>query len=288
MTRKFTYSALAILAVLIVWLGMRVMSPALAYYPPEIFVQGLPPSMFVENGIFVPVFITYLTIALVLQFLVFAALQSHLTGTPGIKGLIFGTVMGVLWAIAFMSSIEFFGTTVRAEIINGIVDIIPLALAGWFSGLIWGTEVPRDSEPASAHLLAIPIIALTFVIIHSATNLLVDDPASIPARLMFTPHSAAGFFWIAAFGAWSGVIYVVLRSSLPTSSALAHAAVFAVVVFGHTWFWFNMFFNNVFSEVLTTLLSMVLIDIAAVFVGVFAYEKLVHHRLHGAEPMVGK
>ena len=126
MTRKLTYSALAILAVLTIWLGMRVMSPALAYYPPEIFVQALPPSTFIENEIFLPVFITYLTIALVLQFLAFAAIQGRLKGSPGAKGLIFGTVMGVLWAIAFMSSTEFFGTTVRAEIINGVVDIIPL------------------------------------------------------------------------------------------------------------------------------------------------------------------
>ena len=285
MKRKVALSVPAILAVLCVWLGMRVMSPALAYYPPDILEQALPPSVFVRNDIETIVFISYLTVALVLLFLAFATIQHRLIGRRGIKGLVFGTVLGVLWALAFLSALEFFGTTLKAELINGVVDIIPLALGGWFAGLILGTDTEGDGAPASSHLMAIPVIGIVFVVIHSATLLLVDDPAGIPARLMFTPHTAAGYLAVAALGGWVGVMYVVLRSGMPSSSIWAQSGVFAVVVFGHSWLWFNSFFNILYSEVLVHLLTMSLIDILAVFVGVFLYEQLVRHRFAGPESM---
>lgn len=288
MKRKLIFSALAILAVLIVWIGVRVMSPALAYHPPDILDQALPPSVFVRNGINTIVFISYLAMALVLLFLVFTIIQHRLIGKRSVKGLIFGTTLGVLWALGFLSSIEFFGTTLRAELINGIADIIPLALAGWFAGLILGTDtVHDDAVPVSSHLLVIPVIGLVFVVIHSATLLLVDDPAGIPARLMFTPHNAAGYLAVAAFGGWAGVMYLVLRSGMPSSSIWAQSGVFAVVVFGHSWLWFNLFFNILYSKVLRHLATMSLIDIFAVFVGVILYEQLLGHRFASVESMTG-
>lgn len=247
----------------------------------------MPASVIVRNGIETIVFICYLGVALVLLFLAFAAIQHRLVSKCGIKGLVFGTLLGVLWALGFLSAIDFFGTTLRAELINRIADIIPLALGVWLAGLILGRDTPRDAAPASSHLLAIPIIAVAFVVIHSVTLLLVDDPAGIPARLMDTPHSAAGYLWVAAFGGWAGVMYVALRSGMPSSSIWAHSGVFAVLVFGHSWLWFNMFFNILYSDVLVPLLSMCLIGILAVFVGVVLYERLVSRRFADAGSMVG-
>jgi|GEM_PF-5416089 len=263
---------------------MRVMSPALAYHPPDILEQALPPSVFVRNGIETIVFICYLAIALVLLFLVFTGIQRRLVGRAGVKGLVFGTVLGVLWALGFLSAMEFFESTLTAELINGITDIIPLALAGWLAGLILGTDAPRNAAPAPSHVPAIAVIGAAFVVIHSATLLLIDDPASVPARLMYTPHSAVGFLAVAAFGGWAGVMYVVLRSGMPRSSIWVQSGVFAVVVFGHSWLWFNTFFNILYAGVLLPLVSMCLIDIFAVFVGVVLYETLAKRRTAVAGP----
>lgn len=168
----------------------------------------------------------------------------------------------------------FFETTLEAELINGIVDLIPLALAGWLAALIWASDTAGDIVPVPSHLLAIPVVGVVYVVVHSATLLFVDDPAGVTGRLMITPHNVSTYLFNAAVGGWAGAIYAVLRSSMPFTSVWARSGFFAAVVFGHSWLWFNMFFNILYADVLLTLLSMSLLDILGVFIGVIIYEHL--------------
>ena len=272
--RKFAWSAAAIFAVTLFWVSMRLMSPILAYYPPEAFEQALSPSAFVQHGVSEFALVSYLCITLILLFLVFASIQKGLAGRRGTKGLVFGTMLGVLWALAFLSAVEFHGTALRAELINGIVDLPPLALAGWFAGLLWGTDGERQATPVSRHALAIPVVAIAFSAGHSATLLFVDDPLSVMGRMMFIPARPVAYIALAAIGAWIGFMYVVLRGALTFKSAWANAALFSIVIFGHSWFWFNMFFNILYADVLWWLVAMWMAGIAGVFFGVVAYEQV--------------
>ncbi len=274
--RRLAFSAAAVLAVVVVWVGMRLI-PALGYFPPELFEQTFAPSVFIQNGIKDIVFVTYLCLATVFLFVFFAAFQGRLGGKRGTKGLVYGSMLGVLWSLAFLSSTEFFETTLTAEIINAVVDLVPLALAGWLAGLTLGSDRPPDTEPASSHLLAIPIIGFAFVAFHSVTVVLFDDPSAAIARMMFTPRGIVGYVWLAAFGAWIGAMYVVFRGCLTFKSAWANAGFFAVVVVGHSWLWFNTFFNILYADVWPALISMCAIDLIGVFVGVAVYEQIRSH-----------
>ena len=275
--RRMALSAAAALAAIVVWLGMR-MIPALGYFPPELFEQTFAPSVFIQSGIKDLAFIVYLSIAVVLLFVFFAIIQGRLGGKRGTKGLVYGTMLGVLWSLAFLSSTEFFETSLTAEIINAVVDLAPLALAGWLAGLTLGTDKPPDAKPASSELLAIPIIGLGFVVFHSVTVVLFDDPSAAMARMMITPRGVVGYLWLASFGAWIGAIYVVFRGSLTFKSVWAKAGFFAVVVVGHSWLWFNMFFNILYADVLLAMISMCALDIVGVFVGAAIYEQIRSHR----------
>ncbi|MDJ0712186.1 MAG: hypothetical protein QNJ14_17480 [Woeseiaceae bacterium] len=278
--RKMALSAAAVLAVIVVWVGMRLI-PALGYFPPELFEQTFAPSVFIQLGIKNIVFVAYLCTAVVLFFVFFAVIQRRLGGRRGTKGLLYGSMLGVLWALAFLAATEFFDTSLTAETINAIVDLIPLALAGWLAGLTLGSDSPLDAEPASSHLIAIPIIALGFVAFHSVTVALFDNPSVALARMMFTPGGIIGYLWLAAIGAWIGAMYVAFRGCLDFKSIWANAGFFALVVVGHSWLWFNMFFNILYANVLLPMLSMWVLDILGVFVGVAVYEQIQRHHKAG-------
>ncbi len=284
--RRMALSAAAVLAALAVWLGFRLV-PALGYFPPELFEQTFEPSIFIQIGIKDIVFVVYLCLAVVLLFVFFTVFQGHLGGRRGTKGLVYGSMLGVLWSLAFLSSTEFFETSLTAEIINAVVDLIPLALAGWLAGLTLGTDKPVDTKPTSSHLLAIPVIGLGFVMFHSVTVFLFDDPSAALARMMFTPSGVVGYLWLASFGAWIGAMYVVFHGCLTFRSVWANAGFFAVVVVGHSWFWFNMFFNILYADVLLAMVSMCVLDILGVFVGVAVYEQIRGHSKSAAATPTG-
>ncbi len=286
--RRMALSIAAVLAALVVWLGLRLV-PALGYFPPDLFEQTFEPSVFVQLGIKNIVFVSYLCIAVVLLFVFFAAFQGRLGGNRGTKGLVYGSMLGVLWSLAFLSATEFFETSLTAEIINAVVDLIPLALAGWLAGLTLGTDRPPETGSASSHLLAIPVIGLGFVAFHSVTVVLFDDPSAALARMMFTPRGLVGYLWLAALGTWIGAMYVVFRSCLTFRSIWANAGFFAVVIVGHSWFWFNMFFNILYADVLWAMVSMCALDLAGVFFGVAVYEKILgHHKSAGQLRQAGR
>ncbi len=284
--RKLALSAAAVFAVVVVWVGLRLI-PALGYFPPELFEQTFTPSIFVQLGIKELAFVAYLSIASILLFVFFAAFQGRLGGKRGRNGLIYGSMLGVLWSLAFLSSTEFFETSLTAEVINAVVDLIPLALAGWLAGLTLGTDRPPGSEPISSHLMAIPIIGLGFVAFHSVTILLFDDPSAALARMMFTPRGVVGFLWLTAFGVCIGAMYAVFHGCLTFKSVWANAAFFAVVVVGHSWIWFNTFFNLLYADVLLAMVSMCALDLAGVFVGVAVYEHIRSHRESAAIAATG-
>ncbi len=282
--RRMASPVAAVVVAIVAWVGIRVI-PALGYFPPELFERAFAPSDFIERGIKDIVFVAYLSMAVVLLFVFFAAFEGRLGGKRGTKGLIYGSMLGVLWSLAFLSSTEFFETSLTAEIINAVVDLLPLAFAGWLAGLTLGTDRPPEPEPASSHWLAIPVIGLGFVVLHSVTVVLFDDPSTALARMMFTPQGLVGYLWLAAFGAWIGAMYVVFRGSLTFRSVWANAGYFAVVVVGHSWFWFNMFFNILYADVLLAMVFMCALDIVGVFVGVAVYERI-HRRRRSAATLV--
>ena len=126
--------------------------------------------------------------------------------------------------------------------------------------------------------MAVPIICVAFVAFHSVTVFLFDDRSAALARIMFTPRGVVGYLWLAAFGAWIGAMYVVFRGCLTSRSIWTNAGFFALVVVGHSWFWFNMFFNILYADVLLALVSMCALDIVGVFVGVAVYERFQRRR----------
>ncbi len=216
----------------------------------------------------------YAALALVLMAVFFKVVQERWPGRGGVKGLAFGASLGVVWSFGFLTSWAFLGTTLRAELLNGVVDLIPLAVAGWLVGMAVGREVPKPEHGMSKPWLAALLVACGLVAVHALGAPLLADLVGPTSGLLLVPTTPRQIALLAGLGVWVGGLYAVLRAGPPFESAWARAAFFAFGVFGHSWTWFHLFFVIEFAGVLHEALLVGLIDAVGVFAGALAYEWL--------------
>ena len=273
--RKKLNTALAIIGALSGWGIFRLLFPIFDYFPPESLIRDLEPSFILNIGFRKPAGLIYLGLALVLMTVFFKIIQKEWPGKRGIKGLIFGMWIGGVWSFGFLTGWLFLGTTLKAEFLNIVVDLIPLAIAGWLIGLAGGRDVPGSKSELRQPWIAIILIAIGFVGVHTlGANLLVDLVGPY-AKLLLLPSSLTQLGLLLTLGAWAGGMYVILRTSIPFKKVSTRAAFFAFGVFGHCWTWFNLFFIIEFAGVLPTIILLGLIGSLGIYAGVMAYEKFI-------------
>ncbi len=272
--RDFLRAGSAVIVTLAGWVLIRLAFPPLDYSPPERLVDDLGPSWFVTTGIRQPVKIVYVTIALIVFALLFKVVQGRWLGRRAVKGLVFGTWFGVVWVLGFLTGWAFLGTTLRAEIVNSVVDLIPLSFAGWLVGIAIGRDVPRSEHRTTKAWLAIFLIAVGFVSVHASVTTLLASSIGPASALLLVPTSPLQLVLLSALGVWVGGMYAIIRAGPRFASTLARAAFFAFGVFGYCWTWFHLFFVIEIAGVLTVVLLLGLTDSVGVFAGALAYERL--------------
>jgi hypothetical protein len=276
-TRKGTARTGAAIVVTIVGWGLiRFLFPILDYYPPESLTSVLERSWFVTAGVRKVAMAGYALTALIVMAALFNVAQQRWPGRGDLKGLAFGTSYGVVWAVGFLGGWAFLGTTLRAELLNGIVDLVPLAAAGWLIGLAVGRDVPPSGQRTSKPWLAVLLVALGFVAFHALGATLLADRFGPASRLLFVPTTPLQFALLAVLGMWAGGMYVVLRAGPAFETTWARAAFFAFAVFGFCWTWFHMFLVVVDLAGLQHVgLLAGLVGATGIFAGALVYEWLV-------------
>jgi hypothetical protein len=272
--RDIARASLAILVTLAGWVLIRLAFPPLDYTPPESLVRDLRPSWIAAAGLRQPVKVGYVTVALVLMTLFYKVVQERWPGRAGVKGLAFGAWIGVVWSFGFLTGWAFLGTTLRAELLNSLVDLIPWAVAGWLIGVAIGRDVPRSEHRTTRPWVAALLVALGVVAVRSLGATLLADTVAPASSLLLVPTLPLQFVVLAGLGVWVGGMYVVLHAGLPFESMWARAAFFAFGVFGHCWTWFHLFFAIEFAGVLPAVLIVGLTGAVGVFAGALAYEAL--------------
>lgn len=242
------------------------------YFPPESLIRDLQRSEFFSAGMRKPAIACYATAALIMMAVFFNIVQVRWPGRGGVKGLAFGASLGVVWSFGFLTGWAFLGTTLRAELLNSVVDLIALAVAGLLIGLVAGRDVPRSECGMWKPWLAVLLVALGFVAVHAVGTRLVADLVASATDLLLVPVTLPQIALLFGLGAWVGGMFVVLRAGLPFDNALARVAFFAFGVFGHSWTWFHLFFVIEFAGVLPAVLLVGLIGAVGVFAGALAYE----------------
>lgn len=260
----------AIIVMVVIW--ARLFDPTWDYYPPDDLVNRLERSWIVTAGVRDLAIFVYLVVALGMMTAFFSIIQRRWALHPGVKGLLFGTSLGVIWAIGFLTGWAFLGTTLRAEILNCLIDLTGLAAAGCFVGLMVGQDSPSVPRQTSKPWLAVVFVASGFVAVHTLGSVFLAAPFGETADLLLRPRSSLQYGLLVALGAWAGQMFVMLRHTLPFRSVVVRSAFFSFGVFAHSWLWFHLFFVIEFSGVFVTTLLTGLMGSIGVFVGIVAYE----------------
>ena len=186
--------------------------------------------------------------------------------------MVFGASLGVVWSFGFLTGWAFLGTTLRAELLNSVVDLTALSVAGWLIGLAVGRDVPRSRRGMWKPWLAVILVAFGFVVVHAFGSWFLADHVASTADLLLIPTTLPQIALLFGLGVWVGGMFVVLHAGLPFDNAWSRAALFAFGVFGLSWTWFHVFFAIEFAGVLHTVLLVGLIGALGVFAGALAYE----------------
>jgi len=260
----------AIIVIVVIW--ARLFHPTWDYYPPERLLNTLERSWFITAGVRRLAIFVYIVIAVGMMTLFFSIIQRRWALHAGLKGLLFGMSLGVIWAFGFLTGWAFLGTTLHAEILNILIDLTGLMAAGCFVGLLVGQDLPPAPHEISKPWLAVLFIALGFVAVHTLGSILLAVPIGKTADILLRPESLLQYGVLLALGAWAGQMFVMLRHTLPFRSVVLRSAFFAFGVFGHSWIWFHVFFVNDFAGVFATAVLTGLMGSVGVFVGIVAYE----------------
>ncbi len=217
-------------------------------------------------------FLIYITVALGMMTFFFSILQRRWALTAGMNGLLFGLSLGIIWSFGFLTGWAFLGTTLRAEALNCLIDLVGLSAAGYLVGM----TIRRDCQPVAREIpkpwLAVGLVALGFVVAHTLGAIALADPLAGTTDLLLRPRSSLQYGVLLGLGIWAGQMLVMLRQTLPFENVVARSAFFAFGVFGHSWVLFHLFFVIEFSGVFATTLLAGLIGSMGVFVGTVAYE----------------
>lgn len=274
--RTYRLTAGALIATLAFWGLIRLVFPALDYYPPERLVARLERSWFVTAGIRKTTMATYAACALVLMTVFFAGIQDRWPGRAIMKGFVFASFLSVIWAIAFLMGWGFLGMGLQAAILNGVIDWIGLAAAGLAIGAVMGTDTKGTT--ATISWPAVFLAGLLFLLVYSSGAALFAGVFPASTDLLRLPSQPVHFLLLFALGTWSGLMFAFLRKGLPFANPWARAAFFAFGVFGHSWAWFHLFFVIEFAGVLPLVLTTGLIGAVSALVGVMVYELASHQR----------
>ena len=274
-TRDIIRVSIVIIGTIVGWGLIRLIFPSLDYYPPESLINNLERSWFVTVGLRKLAMACYATVALIVMAILFGVVQQRWPGRGSVKGFAFGASFGVVWFFGFLGGWAFLGTTLRAELLNGVVDSVPLAVAGWFIGLAVGRDVPQSGQRVPRPWLAILLVAFGFVAVHAVGATFFAEIVGPASSLLFVPTNPIQFALLAGLGLWIGGMYIALRAGLPGESTWAQVTFFAFGVIGFSWTWFHMFLVIIdFAGLLHVGLLAGLMGAVGVFTGALTYEWL--------------
>ncbi|HEY3422460.1 MAG TPA: hypothetical protein VGK13_04815, partial [Methanocellaceae archaeon] len=243
----------------------------------------LPPSAINKAGLIPIAFTLFGLITYGLLAIVFVLIQEVLPGKRMTKGLVFGLLFGMMWAVYLFEPLPFSaGASLVDTFSYPIVDGMTIAILGLLLGRFIGTDSSSDGKVAlnisTLTLLAIPVFFMAGRFLGYTV---------IQIYSFFTDRPIGTMLWAAETGIWIGVMYLLLRPGIATKSLLAKAAFFGIVVFGIDLLMFNFFIPIVFETDIVDLLARTAIDIISVTAGVYICEKIYSYFGMGAKPALG-
>jgi hypothetical protein len=243
---------------------------------PASIADQYPESVFVANDIFFPALAVYMLVALGAYVCCFVLIQQRMPGTKLTKGLKYGISFAGLWFFGFVELPLFYDATFGRVLQSSLRDGVALIVCGVVASFFWGTDNSSAQPRPRQELMVIPIIAACFAIGHGIQYSLTFRAITLPH--INAVHDPLDVAWLLMTGAWVGVMYYLLKPGLPFQSLFANTCLFAGVIFGVNWGFFNFFYNLFVDVPIPDLCVRVGLGLLSVFFGVFVYERFIDRK----------
>jgi hypothetical protein len=261
---------------------MIVLAAAIATFF-RIMLQGLIPaggeaavgeSIVVKAGLLIPAFTIYAFLTFVAIALVFTLIEASLPGPSKLRrGLLFGSAMAVLWAAYLFEPVPLGANTPFPDILAyPLADGGSMLLFGALLGRFVATDKASDARLRIRPLAPLVAIAATFLVLRLFDYLVLDIYS------LFADRAADTMLWVVITGSLAGLVYLVVRSGIPSSTPGGRALLFGLVVFGLPLTLFNFFVPLALDVDTVDLAIRTAVDIVAVTLGVFIGEALIARR----------
>lgn len=172
---------------------------------------------------------------------VFHRYKDNISGTRIVKGLKYGTGIGILWLWGMLEGPTLWGTTPKFELFMGICDFIPILVIGLFLGRFTtkdNSKIDNSRKHLVAPLLIFSIVFLIGRYLLYYNNIIISGYNRMP---LYT------FFWTLSMGTCIGAMYLLLGKATKSLSVFGSAVKFGVIIFGFNWGMYIIFIPFVFN-----------------------------------------
>lgn len=229
--------------------------------------MDVPFGPLVEAVGFPAVVVGYFIVTFALLLAVFVLIEERLTGTKLSKGLRYGLGMGLVWYVGLLEASSLAGTTLAAEGIMAIADVIPVIGICILLALWAGTDSPAKTVRPPAWW-SILLIALAYCLGRLLIYIVFRLESGYASR------TAETLFWTGAMGLSIGAAYKLLAGGLVPNTPREKLLWFGLAFFGLNWWIFNLFVVFVLGLSFWSLTLRAGIDVAFVLGGIVLAEAI--------------
>jgi hypothetical protein len=224
--------------------------------------------MIAEEGLLPVAFLLYAFLAYGLIALLFVSIQHDLPWTKTKKGLAYGLILGLLWAIYLLEPLPYnLNYSLASILLFPFADGIAIVFLGVLSGRFLASDSPGwGKQSAEKWTLTLFSVTVFFLI----GRLLDYTVFNIFSAYSIKPLDTLA--WVAATGFWGAITYLVLSSRITLRSAVKRTAYFGLLIFGLNLIVFNGFLALAVEVDLIDLFVRTAVDISFVALGVFIAE----------------
>ena len=237
-------------------------------FAPDVKKEGIPLSIFFENGLFIPIVTLDLIITFALLAFVFQLTAPKLNGTKTVKALKFGVPFAFLWILGFFEGYLYYGTSFKHDLLHGLVDGFSIIVLSFL--LSFNTINNSANKIGKTNPISIIVICLFYFAGRYILYLLFK----IESAVFDKPYTM--ILWTFLIGLTIGIMYFLFEESLSQYSSFKKAIWFGVVILGINWIMFYSF-APIFQELsFIDNFSRPIIDILLVTQGVYIYQKFIN------------
>ncbi|MFB5761253.1 hypothetical protein [Paenibacillus medicaginis] len=202
--------------------------------------------------------------------IIFIKIQGRINGNKIYKGLIYGTLFGLLWFFGVIEMGIIHSNSIKQDILYGLGDALPLIVMGILLGMFFGSSSKNQVSKKDV----MPIIGIT--LIYSVGRYISYIVIGAQSSYIVKPIETLALTLVN--GLLISILYYFVKDALQHYRLVKRAFVFGFIIFGIDWFLYNLFIPLIYDisllQTVQSFLGRSIPDVLYACIGVFYSEKV--------------